>query len=152
MARALRGSVVLEAGLGKEDGYKRVTVEIRKGRPVPIEGATRFYARYSNPALKTPKNPTGRVIEPLGPNLDNAWVTAQNIELRMHASRLGQELPSPSEPQNEESGGTIRAAIEEFISYSESRVNDWRNGGDNGLSPNSLSAYTKAMRNFAASC
>jgi integrase len=152
MARALRGSVVLEAGLGKEDGYKRVTVEIRKGRPVPIEGATRFYARYSNSALKTPKNPTGRIIEPLGPNLDNAWVTAQNIELRMHASRLGQELPSLPEPENEEFGPTIRAAVEEFISYSESRVNDWRNGGDNGLSPNSLSAYTKAMRNFASSC
>lgn len=48
--------------------------------------------------------------------------------------------------------GTIAAAVEEFITYSESRVADWRKGADNGLAPNSVTAYKKAMRDFAASC
>lgn len=48
--------------------------------------------------------------------------------------------------------GTIAAAVEEFITYCESRVGDWRTGGDNGLAPNSVAAYKKAMRDFAKSC
>jgi integrase len=48
--------------------------------------------------------------------------------------------------------GTIAAAVQEFIAYSESRETDWRNGGDNGLAPNSVVAYRKAMQDFAASC
>jgi len=150
--RAAKGSVVLEAGLGKEDGYRRITVRISKGRPAPVEGATRFYARYSDPTRRTPTNPTGRVIEPLGPNLDTAWVTAQNIELRMHALRLGHYLPDLPIPEAKGPGATIASAVAEFVSYSRNRVNDWRSGGDNGLSPNSYEAYKKALTNFAASC
>lgn len=48
--------------------------------------------------------------------------------------------------------GTIAAAVEEFITYCESRIEDWRTGGDNGLAPTSVTAYKKAMRDFAASC
>ena len=48
--------------------------------------------------------------------------------------------------------GTIAAAVDEFIWYSESRIEDWRRGADNGLAPNSFVAYRKAARNFAASC
>jgi len=48
--------------------------------------------------------------------------------------------------------GTISAAVEEFITYSENRIEDWRKGADNGLAPNSFVAYRKAMRDFAASC
>jgi integrase len=48
--------------------------------------------------------------------------------------------------------GTIAGAVEEFITYCESRVGDWRTGGDNGLAPNSVTAYKKAMQDFAASC
>jgi len=48
--------------------------------------------------------------------------------------------------------GTIAAAVQEFIAYSESRIEDWRKGADNGLAPNSFVAYRKAMQNFAASC
>jgi integrase len=48
--------------------------------------------------------------------------------------------------------GSVKAAVEEFITYCESRVQDWRTGGDNGLSLNSVTAYKKAMRDFAASC
>lgn len=48
--------------------------------------------------------------------------------------------------------GTIAAAVEEFIEYSESRIDDWRKGADNGLAPNSFVAYRKAVRDFAKSC
>jgi len=48
--------------------------------------------------------------------------------------------------------GSIAAAAQEFITYSDSRVADWRNGADNGLSPNSFVAYRKAIQSFATSC
>ena len=48
--------------------------------------------------------------------------------------------------------GSVKAAVEEFIAYSESRIKDWERGADNGLSPNSVTAYKKAVRDFAASC
>jgi integrase len=48
--------------------------------------------------------------------------------------------------------GSIKAAVEDFITYSESRIKDWQAGADNGLSPNSVTAYKKAVRDFAASC
>ena len=46
----------------------------------------------------------------------------------------------------------IAAAVAEFIAYSESRENDWRNGADNGVIPNSVVAYRKAVEDFAAAC
>jgi integrase len=157
--RAKQGSVVLTARLPKEksregrDIYPFINVEIRKGYPVAVEGATMFYARYSDPSKKGKKNPTGRQVKALGPGLDKAWVACQNIELQMHAQRLGQVIvePEPVKP-----GGknklTIAAAVAEFISYCESRIADWRNGAANGLSPNSFDAYEKAVKDFAASC
>jgi integrase len=74
-------------------------------------------------------------------------------------SRKAQGLP-PVEPTKavaeilapSHAKGTVAAAVEEFITYCESRVGDWRTGGDNGLSPSSVVAYKKAMRDFAASC
>ncbi len=48
--------------------------------------------------------------------------------------------------------GTIAAACAEFITYSESRIEDWRKGADNGLAPNSFVAYRNALQSFAASC
>ena len=48
--------------------------------------------------------------------------------------------------------GTIAGAVEEFVNYSETRIEDWRKGADNGLAPNSFVAYRKAVRDFAASC
>lgn len=47
---------------------------------------------------------------------------------------------------------TVEAAILEFVTYSKSRVEDWRKGGDNGLAPNSFVAYEKAVRDFGKSC
>jgi integrase len=78
---------------------------------------------------------------------------AQNIELELHARRLGQALPTSAvvEPAKGQ-GATIKAAVAEFVAYSQGRVNDWRNGGDNGLSPNSLTAYSKAITNFEDAC
>jgi integrase len=155
MDRAPKGSVVLEARLGKEDGYRTVDVDIKKGQPVPFKGATSFYARYTGPQYTTNKGRIStRYRKPLGQNLANAWVTAQNIELQLHAAKLGQTIPSAEPPVIEAkgTGATIAGAVKEFITYSEGRVNDWRSGGDNGLSPNSLVAYKKAVTNFADAC
>jgi integrase len=154
--RAKQGSVVLEARLGKEDGYKRVAVEFKKGQPVAPEGSTAFYARYSDRSKKTGTNPTGRQVEPLGADLTTAWIACQNTELKMHAQRLGHELPASAQPAGktppEAKSGTITAAVAEFVQYSLDRIADWRSGGDNGLAPNSFVAYKKAMSQFEASC
>ena len=48
--------------------------------------------------------------------------------------------------------GSIAERVQEFITYSESRVDDWLRGADNGLAPNSVVAYKKAVQSFADAC
>jgi integrase len=84
------------------------------------------------------------------PNLTEALVAQANIETNIDRVRKGiAPIEIPVEHPNK---GSIAEAVEEFIEYSEGRVEAWRKGGDNGLSPSSVTAYRKAMQNFAASC
>ena len=66
---------------GDDGSYPFLPIEIKKGRPVPVEGATAYYLRYSD------KNK--RVVEPIGSNLDKAFVTFQNRELNFTRTKLG---------------------------------------------------------------
>jgi integrase len=100
-------------------------------------------------------------------NGKRVWQSYETIDLALAArdqfvvthDRKKQGLPSinPTEAVKNilapsYAKGTIAAAVEEFIRYSESRIEDWRKGADNGLAPNSVVAYKKAMKDFAASC
>jgi integrase len=84
-------------------------------------------------------------------SLDVALTQQANIETNLDRARKG-IAPLAVTPVLTTEKGTIAAAVAEFIAYSESREADWRNGADNGLAPNSVVAYRKAMQDFAASC
>jgi integrase len=67
-----------------EDGkYRRVPVEIKKGRPMPVEGTTAYYLRFSEDGY--------RKVEPVGAKLDTAFIAYQNREL--NRARLQMSLP-----------------------------------------------------------
>lgn len=152
MSRAKQGSVVLEASI---PGGNRIPVAIVKGTPQPPPEARSYYARYTGLERVTSQgNRSTRYVDPLGENLAVAWKRCQEIELDLHAKRVGLEINLPPTHATKDTAGkeTIAAAVAEFIHYSESRVADWRNGGDNGLSPNSLSSYRKACENFRDAC
>ena len=97
-------------------------VEIKRGRPVPIDSATAFYARYSDPAKKTSKNPTGRQIAPLGSNLDKAFAACLKIEIpdARAPSRTSRAGRSKRRRSGHKGGrgwgrGAIADAVAEFI-------------------------------------
>jgi integrase len=67
------------------DGHGRYpfkSVSIKRGRPVPVDNATAYYLRYSRGGK--------RIVQPVGVNLDAAYVAFQNTELN-HA-RIHQGL------------------------------------------------------------
>lgn len=120
-------------------------VEFRSGRPIPPKGYDgAYYLRVSEGGKR--KWVSFR-------SLEKALTRQANIETNLDRARKGIP-PLPVEPITEEAPikGSIAAAIAEFITYSESRESDWRNGADNGLAPNSVEAYRKAVQDFAASC
>src|ERR1700756_4246 len=78
----MRAKVVLVARVPDGEGnYPFVPVEIKKGRPVAVEGATAFYLRYSEDGK--------RRVEPVGSNLDIAFSTFQNRDLNLARTRAG---------------------------------------------------------------
>jgi len=80
----MRAQVVLLARVRREVGkYSLVPVEIKKGRPVPVEGTTAYYLRFSEDG--------SRKVEPVSDELDAAFIAYQNRELN-HA-RLQMGLP-----------------------------------------------------------
>jgi integrase len=124
-------------------------VEFHKKNDLPIipndyEGT--FYLRVSESGK--------RVWKPFK-QLDSALATKKQIETNLILERKGLP-PLPRVEVATSNGivetGAIAAAVAKFITYCESREADWHNGGSNGLSPNSVVAYRKAMQDFAASC
>jgi integrase len=117
-------------------------VEFKTGKPVlPKDYEGIFYLRLSENGKRRWK--------PFR-SLDAALTQQANIETNLDRARKGIPPLVVAEPVTDK--GTIVAAVAEFIAYSESRENDWRNGADNGLAPNSVVAYRKSVQDFAASC
>src|SRR5882672_977763 len=74
--------VVLLARINDGDRYPFVSLEIRKGRPVPIDGiVVGYYLRFTANGKRT--------VKPIGKNLDAAFVAYQNEELNQTRSRMG---------------------------------------------------------------
>ncbi len=127
----------------RNSGEPYQKVEFKNGKPVPPKGYDgAYYLRVSESGKRTWK---------YFASIDEALISQSNIVTNLDRERKGIPL-LPATPTTAQPEGTIAAAVAEFIAYSESRENDWRNGGDNGLSPNSVVAYRKAMQDFAASC
>jgi integrase len=74
--------VVLLARINDGDRYPFVSVEIHKGRPVPIDGVVvGYYLRFTANGK--------RITRPIGKNLDAAFVTYQNEELQQTRRLMG---------------------------------------------------------------
>ncbi len=84
-------------------------------------------------------------------SLDVALTQQANTLTNLDRARKG-IAPLAVPPVQTTEKGTIAAAVAEFIVYSEKREADWHIGAENGLAPNSVVAYRKAMQDFAASC
>lgn len=82
-------------------------------------------------------------------NVEDALIAQANFTTNFDRIRKG---IAPIAITADAPKGTIAEAVAEFIAYTEGREKDWRNGGDNGLAPNSVVAYRKAMQDFATSC
>jgi integrase len=122
--------------------YSKVT--FKNGKPVaPKDYEGTYYIRVSENGKRTWK--------PFK-NIDDALTEQANLETNLDRARKGIAPLPVVTVADKQPAGTIAAAVAEFIAYSESRENDWRNGADNGLAPNSVVAYRKAMQDFAASC
>lgn len=101
----------VNSGEGKFDF---VPVEIKKGRPVAPENATSYYARYSGVRAN---GSTGRIVTPLGSNLDEAYIAFLNLEVANKARRSGLEVNPVILPQGKSS---LADAITEYLENSAS--------------------------------
>jgi integrase len=78
----MRAKIVLLARVKGQDGrYPFISVTLKKGRPVPVEGATAYYLRFSEHHK--------RKLVSVGVNLDKAFVAYQNRELNLTRTRMG---------------------------------------------------------------
>lgn len=127
--------------------YQKVV--FKNGKPVvPGDYSSAFYLRISEDGKR-------RWLS--YPSLDEALTARQNMTdniVRGLRPSTGVSTPDVrlTEPRTSGDSLTIADATAEFIEYCESRIQDWKNGGDNGLSPNSVTAYKKAVQDFVASC
>ena len=127
----------------------REKVEFDKGRAkLPPAYAGKLYLRHSN---------NGKRVWQAYETLELALAARDQLTVAYDRKREGLPAVKPAEAAAtiltpSYAKGTIAAAVQEFVEYSRSRIEDWRKGADNGLAPNSFTAYEKAVRDFAASC
>ncbi len=78
----MRAKVVLLARVKTpDDKYPFVPVEIKRKQPVIVENTMGYYLRYSENGK--------RVVQPVGPNIEQAFVAYQNKEMAFARSRNG---------------------------------------------------------------
>jgi integrase len=139
----MRAKITLYTRFGTD--YQRV--EFKNGKPnLPKNYDGQFYLRYVAEKGR-------RKYDAFG-SLDAALAQRQILTDNLERKREGlAPLPAVAARPAKRSGApTIAEAVAEFVAYSTSRVNGWRNGDANGLAPNSLVAYRKAVESFGASC
>jgi integrase len=125
----------------RNSGEPYQKVEIKNGKPVTPKGYDgAYYLRLSE---------NGKRVWRSYRSQEEALTAQANFETNFDRERKG---IAPIVVAADAPKGTIAEAVAEFIKYTEGRENDWRNGGDNGLAPNSVVAYRKAMHDFEASC
>src|SRR5579864_1787878 len=141
----MRAKVVLLARKRDESGdYPFLPVAIKRGKPVPVEGATQYYLRFSDHGK--------RKVEPVGPDLNQAFVAYLNREL--NHSRIQNGLIPIEGPagllQDFKNHSTNRAriadAVEKFVKELEESVRI----GEKSAS--TLVAYRNAVRRFQENC
>lgn len=115
-----------------------------KGRPVlPIGFQGDFYVRV--------KEGDNRVWKRFA-TVDEALTGRANIITNLDRQAEGLAPLPVTAPIANNGHPTINSAVAQFIADCEARIQGWRNGDENGLSPATVTAYRRAAKNFAASC
>jgi integrase len=109
-----------------------VTVEIKKGRPVPIEGATSYYLRYSENGK--------RKTEGVGKNLTQAFVAFRNRELNLERARQGLApiVDDSADPKRIRIADAVTEFCEEIVTLGKAKA--------------TRVAYSNAVKGFERSC
>jgi integrase len=139
----MKATVKFLARVSKGGKFPFVEVQInQKGRPIPVENATQYYARYTENKQ--------RIVKQLGTDLALAHIAFQNIELNHNRIRKGlaplNELykdftvNAPDDPNNPRAH--IASAVTEYLS--ELPTLD--------KSPATIVAYTNTLNDFLKSC
>jgi integrase len=133
----MKAKVVLLARVRTEDGkYPFLPVEINRGRPVTVENTMGYYLRYSQNGK--------RVVQPVGANIDRAFVDYQNKEMAFARSRNG--LPPIATPEPAQGGVLIADAVTKYIADLEVSVKIGEK------SKSRLVGYRKAIEDFRDHC
>jgi integrase len=132
----MQPKVVLIARVKADEGkYVFAPVEIKRGRPVEPQDATTYYLRYSENGK--------RRVEPVGANLNAAFVEFQNRETQFTRQRAGLlPIPELERTDDEESAASLANTIASYLS----------DGKATGWSKATISAYDLTLRNFLAVC
>lgn len=129
----MQSKIVLRARVPDGQGhFPFVNVEIKKGQPVAIDGATSYYLRYTKDGK--------RVDEAVGNDLQKAYLAYANRLLVLEHQKLG--LPTPTVAQKVRGATEISSAIIKFLENKE--ILD--------VAPNTLYQYRKVLRDFRQSC
>lgn len=124
-------------------GYEKV--DFSKGKPiVPSDYKGAFHVRFTE---------DGKRKWASFPALDEALAHRDRLTISFDRKREGlPPLPVIPVAKSEDGKLTIADAVNQFVAECQNRIQDWRNGGVNGLSPRSADIYRKAVQDFAASC
>jgi integrase len=131
----LKAKVVLLARINDGNKYPFLPVEIKRGRPAPVDGiVTGYYLRYSQNGKRT--------VKPVGKSLDSAFVAYQNEELNQTRSRMG--LASV----NEDTTNRVRIAdaVGQYVEDLDASVRMGKK------SKKTYEGYRKAVEDFQKHC
>jgi integrase len=136
----MRPKVVLLARVRAGDSqYEFLPVEIKNGRPIEPEDATTYYLRYSQSSK--------RKVEPVGPDLDTAFVAYQNRELNQTRRLMGLSTITELAAAKNKTGKTrISHAVAIYVQdLSDSVKTGERSTG-------TLRGYKNAVEDFRDNC
>jgi len=103
----MRPKVTLLARVRDGQGYAFVPVEIKNGRPIEPEEALTYYLRYSHNGK--------RRTDPVGPELNKAFVDYQNRELNQTRAQMGLSAITEFAPKDKSGRTRISHAVAVYI-------------------------------------
>src|SRR6267143_1185529 len=133
----MKAKVVLLARVRTKGGkYPFFPVEIKKGRPVTVENTMGYYLRYSQGGK--------RVVQSVGANIEQAFVSYQNKEMAFARSRNGLLPIATLEPA--QGRVSIADAVTKYLKNLESAVLTGEK------SKSTLTAYKNTVEDFRDHC
>lgn len=140
----MEATVSILARVPDGDSYRLETVEKKRGSFIKPETAISYYIRYTDSTARK------RKLVPAGKLFHEAVARAINIETHQNATRNGHQAPIQVIANSERL--TVTEAVSRWLQSFETRLAQWRGGADNGLSKNSVAAYTKTAKDFLEYC